>query len=382
MERKATRIILLAVVVAAAGGPGAFGGQLDPTAFNSLGAAALGAGSYTIDTTAAGGPTLSGDGMTFKGVLSGGVAVFDFDSLSVASGATIRATQGFGTLPIALLSRSSEVIAGFVSVSAFAHQMGSGAALLSDHGTGGNIGAYSTGPGSYLDATSGGGGGGGGAAGGSGGTVTFSDSSQVPGGSGEAAIENLATSLQGGGLGAPGGFGSISISGGGGGGAIELGAVLGLIISGEVDAIGGDAFTAGSGGGGGGGIYIHAAEVSLSGTLDVQGGAGGSGTNFPNYSYYAGGGGGGGGEVLIQAGSSGLDLSGGQVILSGGGGGPGFTARASDDGARGADGLLITTATPVPEPPSLLLSCVALASWATLAWKSECRIKIREGSPT
>src|SRR4051794_2234374 len=82
-------------------------GPLDPTKFNSLGTLSLSSGDfYTIDSTA-GVLTLGNGGTTYTGVLSNGVAVFDFDSIDIASGASLFANQGAGLLPIALLSRTT-----------------------------------------------------------------------------------------------------------------------------------------------------------------------------------------------------------------------------------------------------------------------------------
>jgi hypothetical protein len=152
-----SRMFIL-VAVAISGGL-AMAGPLDPLAFASLGNASLAGGPYTINTLAAGGPTISNTGgVLYTGVISNGVAIFDFNSLSVALGATVSATQGVGTLPVALLSRTTEDIAGSLDVSASGRQTGSGAAPLSDHGANGNTGAYSGPPGVYSYAISGGGG--------------------------------------------------------------------------------------------------------------------------------------------------------------------------------------------------------------------------------
>ncbi len=61
--------------------------SLDPNLFPSLGAFPISPGLYLFDTS--GIPTLSGPGGTFTGVVSNGVAVFDFDTLNVVTGQTI-----------------------------------------------------------------------------------------------------------------------------------------------------------------------------------------------------------------------------------------------------------------------------------------------------
>ena len=58
---------------------------------------------------------------------------------------------------------------------------------------------------------------------------------------------------------------------GGGGGAVEIGAVQKVTISGQVDAIGGDALPLEAGGGSGGGIFIHAADASISWARSICG---------------------------------------------------------------------------------------------------------------
>ena len=72
---------------------------LDPNAYASSGALSLGSGSYTIDTDAL---TFAGYG----GMLSNGIAVFDFSSVNVAAGATVNV---IGSHPLALLSQSDAI---------------------------------------------------------------------------------------------------------------------------------------------------------------------------------------------------------------------------------------------------------------------------------
>src|SRR5215831_14045096 len=68
---------------------------LAPCDFTSLGNLNLLSGSYTINTS--GTPTLTGPGTNFTGVVSGGIAVFDFDSVNIGAGVTITAA---GTRPL------------------------------------------------------------------------------------------------------------------------------------------------------------------------------------------------------------------------------------------------------------------------------------------
>ena len=83
---------------------------LNPLAYPSLGSLNLGAGSYTLNTSGPL-PQLLGPGATllYTGVLQAQadsfnpfIAVFDFNSIAVAAGATITAS---GSNPVALLSR-------------------------------------------------------------------------------------------------------------------------------------------------------------------------------------------------------------------------------------------------------------------------------------
>jgi hypothetical protein len=87
---------------------------LNPLDFTSLGAFPTAPGDYTINTS--GTPTLTGPGgTTLTGVVSHGIAVFDFDAIHVTSGETFTGT---GSLPLALLSRTNATIAGTIDGSA------------------------------------------------------------------------------------------------------------------------------------------------------------------------------------------------------------------------------------------------------------------------
>jgi hypothetical protein len=84
---------------------------LNPLDFTSLGAFPTTPGSYTINT--GGPPTLTGPGgTTLTGVVSHGIAVFDFDSINVLGpGPPFQEFTATGSLPLALLSRTNATIA-------------------------------------------------------------------------------------------------------------------------------------------------------------------------------------------------------------------------------------------------------------------------------
>ena len=88
-----------------------------PALLNPLGFASLGILNpspslthYVIDT---GGPnpTLTGPGVNFTGVISGGVAVFDFSSVTINSGVVIEV---LGPNPVAILARTTMHIDGTI----------------------------------------------------------------------------------------------------------------------------------------------------------------------------------------------------------------------------------------------------------------------------
>ena len=347
---------LLAVSILASVAATAEAALLNPTDFASLGSLSLTANStpYTLNTTTGQAPTISGNGVTYTGVISNGVAVFDFDRVSIATAATLRDVATFDSLPVAILSRSSVIVGGSIDVSAHSFFGGPGASFA---GFGQNGGLMTTSQGIY---SAGGGGGSLGGVGGMGADALADNGTRVAGGLGGATYGDLAVKLQGGSQGAPGGFGPGSMSGGGGGGAIELGAVGLLSVSGSVVSRGGDAFVPGAGGGAGGGIFLHSSSVSLSGTLDVSGGAGAAGVAQPSTISYMGGGGGGGGRILVLS-DQGLPIPG--SVLIGGGGGATSYPNANPAGQDGSAGVFqFAPLASVPEPSSISLLAAALAA--------------------
>jgi len=212
MNRIARAALLLILGGVALGGRSE-AGPLDPTQFASLGSLVLNPGSYTIDSSA-GVLALNAGGSTFFGVISDGVAVFDFDSITIARGAVLTAAQGPGGLPIALLSRSFETINGTIDVSAFGNQAGPGASFFGVGGSGisGRDPAAGNTPGASGSGSSGAGGGGFGGAGGQGGQVNFTFPNRLEGGAGGDSYARLSSVLLGGSRGGTGFFGRNSPS--------------------------------------------------------------------------------------------------------------------------------------------------------------------------
>jgi len=303
MHRGLGIVILSAIAVAGSPGRGA-AAMLDPTAFASLGTLNLTSGTYSFIVGSSGSPTLAQyNGIQFTTLFTGevrdGINVFTFDSVSIGSGVILAASNSGGAGPVALLSKTTESIAGTINVSGGTGRTGPGGGFF---GNGANRPV-----------------GGGGAPGG-----TF--------------VGDLATELRGGGNGGTG-FTNNGNPGapGGGGGGIELGAVQSIVLTstGVLNASGGAAFSGGgaSGGGAGGGILLHAGTVTLSGLLDARGGAGSAFVGGQGGS--SAGGAGGVGQILVGAVPGGLIESGDSH--------PGVTIN------------FVPLAAPVPEPSSLVL---------------------------
>jgi hypothetical protein len=309
-----------------------FAGPLDPLQFQSLGTLALSTpGSYVVTTTGPN-PTLLAGTNVYTGVVFNGIAVFDFDSVSISSGTSLMATGGFFTRPVALLSRSTMTIGGTIDASAIIVP-GAGGNSFAGMGEGGiRIG----------DVVTGAGGGGFGGMGGSGATINGQG-----GGAGGSAHLDLGTLLQGG---SAGGFNDVfSLAGGGGGGAIELGATQGVTISGTISASGQDVAPGVGGGGSGGGIFIHAPTVNLLGFLNVHGGRGSDGVDESHGPFITASGGGGGGEILVQYSS--IYFNSGTINVQGGLGG--VSAGVGGVASAGSNGVF--TSILVPEPSSLIM---------------------------
>jgi hypothetical protein len=326
---------------------------LSPLAFPSLGTLNLAAGSYRIDTDGLA-PRLFGAGnnLLYTGwfqpqadTWNPKVAVFAFDSVSIAAGATVRAAGG---APLALLSRSGLSFAGVLD--AAGRQGGpQGNGFSGEPGAGGGRGGAG-GPGNG-ESGAGPGGGAGGFSGlgngswGEGGAHGGIGSNWNPLRSSAPAYGDPAVVLQGGSGGGAGGanlFGS-GPGGGGGGGGVEFGA-LGWITFGAQSALsvaGGD-FNGGlavnSGGGSGGGVLMHALGVQF--LSDITGIPDVDASGFS------------GGRITF------LTASGGVL-----GNTAAVTVGANFNGQVGV--ISYGTMAPIPEPSSaaLLLGGLGLLAW-------------------
>lgn len=247
--------------------------------------------------------------------------VYNFTTINVPSGVTITFIRSFSAknVPVTLLASGDVTIAGTISVAgkpgANAVSGGFGGPGGFNGGSGGSgydtfIGTTGDGPGGgnggTLNAgstsTVGTGGGGGGYAS-VGGNGQFGFSTPTPGGPryGTATLTPLI-----GGSGGGGGTGFFTGSaqpgggGGGGGGAILIASSTKITMTGTINADGGNGgFTGGTGGGGGAGgaIRLIANEITGGGTLLARGGSGGGATTGSLYT----GGSGGGGYVRLEA---------------------------------------------------------------------------------
>ena len=116
-------VAVLALLVFGAAGQAA-AGPLNPLDFTSLGAFPSAPGAYTINTTGPN-PTLTEpDGTALTGIVSNGIAVFDFNSIAVGSDQVFVSQYPFSgvtTPPLALLSRGVVTINGTINVSALNH---------------------------------------------------------------------------------------------------------------------------------------------------------------------------------------------------------------------------------------------------------------------
>jgi subtilisin-like proprotein convertase family protein len=318
-------LVRLAMVVLLSAAGAALSAQvLDPQSFTSLGAASP-VGSVDVDTSASP-PTWTEGATTLNGEVSGGVAVFAFDSVSIGAAVTVTIT---GNRPAAILSQGDFTLEGTVIADAAADQAGPGG-----HG-GATAAGRGDGPGGGEGTEAGGAGGG---FGGNGGNATAFGTAF-----GGLAYGDLRTLLEGGSGGGMSDYTSQGAAqggaGGGGGGAIQLGATGTMTIasSGLVSANGGrgrdgdSVLDSGDGGGGGagGGILVHAGGGTHAGVLMATGGNGGNGVDNVVDDFAGGGGGGGGRIVLLGLADNGTNM------VNGGDGGLGDFGPDGDPGGTG-----------------------------------------------
>jgi len=372
------------------------GAILSPYSFASIGTFGVnGVNQYDIGQTN-NNPVItdSAGNVLYTGVFVGSFAqgtleaVFDFTSFALGAGQTLTATSVPNKIdplyssPIVLLSYTSMTIAGTITANGSdgavgdvgtggnAPPAGSGAGGTgyAGGGSGGSIvngasgmggGPSGGGIGQAVNPATGGGGGGFGGAGGNG-----APSGDKAGGTGGAAVAtSLADKLQGGsggGAGGGGGGGMInpaySSGGGAGGGGIELSACCSINITGTINVNGGAGaagYLGAGGGGSGGGILIAANTVTIgnTGSLLAQGGGGGATGNFGTA-----GGGGAGGEVYIETTLGGYTNN-GMISVSPGNAGI-AEAVAGTMGTINTD----TNFVPCPEPGFFLLTGLVLVS--------------------
>ena len=345
----------------------------------SQGDIVLASGTYTFNLGTSVPSLQMLNGPVFTTVATGfvynGINVFDFQSLQIQAGAKISVVQISPSGPIALLSSTSISMAGTIDVSAgsFPNPYISGPGA-SNAFVGGNAGGGSQsgvqGPGSSF--ANGGAGGGFGGVGQSTPSITiYSAANGIPStalgaiGGGNTFV-SLTDQLRGGSAGGAGAgyqptpgynFGGPAAPGLGGG-AIELGAVGLVSISGAIYADGGSGQggsfqrTSGGGGGSGGGILINGHEVDLSGTISAVGGSGGIGTIGVGIYNSDGGTGGGGIIEVVQSGTPGSYSNTGKILVS--------------------NGLFINHA--VPEPASLLLLSLAAVGGVAVGHRRSTRV--------
>jgi len=253
--------------------------------FNSGSTGADGAFSPTTNTTL----TLPANGL------------FNFTTVTIPSGVTVRFTRNAANTPVTLLATGNINIAGTIDISAanggnvvggtfLGSNVGIGGPGGFDGGNGANGVASNTG-GSGLGPGGGGAGTGAGFAT-TGGVVSASGTPGAPYGNAE-----LLPLIGGsGGGGGSGDLGSTSAGGGGGGGAILIASSTTITLTGTINARGGNGGGGNNPGGGGSGGAIRLVATAIAGTngtLDVRGGSGNSGVGI-------GSGGGSGGRLRLE----------------------------------------------------------------------------------
>jgi hypothetical protein len=231
-----------------------------------------------------------------------GNGVFNFTSVTIPPGVTVRFTRNVANTPVTLLATGNVSIAGTLDVSASSGgNVVNGTFLGSNAGIGGS-GGFDGGNGANgVASTIGGaglgpGGGGSGAGAGfatAGGIVSATGAPGAPYGNAEL-LPLIGGSGGGGGDAA---LGSTSAGGGGGGGAIVIAASGTITLTGTISARGGNGGGGNNpgGGGSGGAVRLLATTITgVNGAIDVRGGSGSSGVGIAS-------GGGSVGRLRIEA---------------------------------------------------------------------------------
>jgi hypothetical protein len=198
--------------------------------------------------------------------------------------------------------------------------------------------------GSKADAGSGAGGSGSGAGaggagyGGAGGDGGY-DSGDTRGPGGSAYGDSTTASISAGSGGGTSDYGSATGAGGAGGAGLSVYAEI-IDVAGTIDVTGDEGFGPSGrcgGGGSGGGVLLWADELSVTGSIAADGGAGGEGDNSAN----DGGGGGGGGRIKLFYDASYTNTA--TLTVNGGAGGDFGSASSGIDGTSGTSYAASTT---------------------------------------
>jgi hypothetical protein len=243
--------------------------------------------------------------------------VFNFTSITIPAGVTVRFTRNATNTPVTLLATGNVAIAGVLDVSGGpgGNGVGSVTSLASNAGAGGpggfDGGAGTNGIASIVGGNGLGPGGGDGSAGSGGGGGFGAPGANAPsgGGAGGGAYGTDALLPMIGGSGGAGGgaaFGATGAGGGGGGGALVIATAGNIHLTGVILARGGNgggAFAPGGGGSGGAVRLVASSTSGTTGSIDVRGGAAGA---IPGITS---GGAGGAGRVRIEAVSQGAAIN-------------------------------------------------------------------------
>lgn len=259
-----------------------------------LAAAPARAQTFDSGSTGADGPFTPTASVTLTLPPSG---VFNFTTVSIPSGVTVRFTRNAANTPVAILATGNVTVGGTLDVGGAPGGNGVAATLLANNGGAGGPGGF---------------------AGGTGGNGIVSTSGGRGLGPGGGSQGTSAGGVGGGGFGTAGGAGGANNASGGP--AYGTATLLPLVGgSGGAGALNGPGTTAAGGGGGGGALLIASSgTITFTGAILAQGGGGGNND---------GGGGSGGGVRLVAttiAGSGGsINVSGGARSVNGGAGGAG-----------------------------------------------------------